>query len=304
MKRNVVITGATSFIGVHLIREWAKRECTIYAIVRPNSKNLNRLPNETCVQVIELEMVEYQELPKHIKRADVFYHLAWEGARVPYRDNVQIQRNNYDSAVKAMEAAHEMVCSLFIGSGSQAEYGKTASPVEENAPCNPNTAYGKEKLHACETLADMAKQYDMKFIWTRIFSVYGKYDDPGTLIMSSIEKMKRNESIQVTACTQLWDYLYVEDAARAMVKFAEVDCENGIYNVASGNIRPLKEYVEEIRDVIGSESLIEYGAKSYGPDGPIDLQPNNSKVVKSLDWKVETTFAEGIKKCVGEEGCE
>ncbi|MFQ9799052.1 MAG: NAD-dependent epimerase/dehydratase family protein [Clostridia bacterium] len=117
----------------------------------------------------------------------------------------------------------------------------------------------KEKLHACETLADMAKQYDMKFIWTRIFSVYGKYDDPGTLIMSSIEKMKRNESIQVTACTQLWDYLYVEDAARAMVKFAEVDCENGIYNVASGNIRPLKEYVEEIRDVIGSESLIEYG---------------------------------------------
>ena len=119
-----------------------------------------------------------------------------------------------------------------------------------------------------------------------------------------MKKMKRNESIQVTACTQLWDYLYVEDAARAMVKFAEVDCENGIYNVASGNIRPLKEYVEEIRDVIGSESLIEYGAKSYGPDGPIDLQPNNSKVVKSLDWKVETTFAEGIKKCVGEEGCE
>lgn len=292
---NVVITGATSFIGIHLINEWLKKDCIIYAIVRPNSERIKRITKSSRVKIIEKDMVNYDELYKHIDKADIFYHLAWEGARVPYRDNKDIQKTNYLCSVKAFECAQKLGCKLFVGAGSQAEYGKIVGSATESDECCPTTEYGKEKLHTYVTLASLAELYNMRFIWTRIFSLYGKYDYPETLIMSTIDKMKRDETIQMTEGTQLWDYLYVEDAAKALVRLAEIECENGIYNIASGQARTLKEYVEEIKEILGSKSTVLYGAIPYGSNGPIELQANVTKIRNALALKETVCFSDGIR---------
>lgn len=295
MKR-IVITGATSFIGVSLIEYWLKRDCQVYAVIRPNSTNANRLPASDRVKIVELEMRDYHQIAQHIQKADVFYHLAWEGARAPHRDNPVMQEENYNCAVMAMNMAQAMGCSLFVGAGSQAEYGKISGPVDENYPCNPNTEYGRYKLKTSQTLRAMADECGMRFVWMRIFSLYGKYDCAGTLVMSAIDKMSKNEPMQMTACTQKWDYLFVKDAVQAMVAFAETECESGVYHIANGDIRPLREYVEEIKSVLGSDSVIDFGAVSYGPAGPVNLEPVVTKTQKALGWRAETKFADGIKK--------
>ena len=161
---------------------------------------------------------------KH-KKIDVFYHLAWEGVRVPYRDDAILQNKNYKCAIKAMKAAKKLGCDTFIGAGSQAEYGICIGKIDENYHAKPSTEYGKSKLKAYETLKVIAKENNMKFIWTRIFSVYGVYDYEGTLVMSSLNKMKKNESIQLTQCTQNWDFIYVEDVARIMYLLANTSCD-------------------------------------------------------------------------------
>ena len=292
----VVITGATSFIGVHLIQEWLKEDCEIFAVVRPNSTNIKHLANDDRIHIVEKDMKEYYTLSDVIDDADCFYHLAWEGARAPYRDDKNMQVNNYKCTLDAFDSAIKMGCKFFLGSGSQAEYGITDGLVDENYPCNPNTEYGKEKLHAYTTLADKAKETGMRFIWTRIFSIYGKYDYPKTLIMSAIDKMKRNEPIEMILCTQLWDYLNVEDAAKAMKYFALTDCQNGVYNIASGDYKPLKEFVEEIKSVLNSNSELRFGAVPYGVNGPINLTPDIKKIKNSLGWKAEIMFEDGIRK--------
>lgn len=294
----VVITGATSFIGVHLIKEWLKEECEIVAVVRPNSINIKHIPNDARIRVIEKEMQEYYTLPDVINEADCFYHLAWEGTRSPYRDDKEMQFKNYMFTLDAFESAVKMGCKFFLGSGSQAEYGSANGIVDESYVCNPNTEYGKEKLHACKTLSKKAKLMNMKFIWTRIFSLYGKHDYPKTLIMSAIEKMKNNEPVELTTCTQLWDYLNVEDAARAMKYFALSGCESGIYNVASGNYRPLKEFVEDIKIALNSSSELRFGAVSYGESGPVNLTPDVNKIKNALGWKQEVNFKEGVRKMI------
>lgn len=296
MVKRIVITGATSFIGVHLIKEWVRKDCEIFAVVRPNSNNIDRLPINEKIHIVEIDMSEYDKISSCINRADIFYHLAWEGARAPYRDNVEMQKKNYEYAVVAMDVANALGCKLFVGSGSQAEYGRTKGSVDENYPCSPNTEYGRQKLNACIALAEKAEKYGMRFIWTRIFSIYGQYDYAGTLIMTSVDKMKRNEPIEMTECTQLWDYLHVQDAARAMMMFAQNECPNGVYNIANGNYRPLKEFVKDIQKVLGSQSRLEFGAVPYGNHGPVNLEPNVEKIKSYLKWEPRIEFVEGIRR--------
>lgn len=292
----IVITGATGFIGLHLLKEWLKDNAEIYAVIRPNSKNKYLISPTPQVHLIECEMNDYDHLHELIEQADCFYHFAWEGARAPHRDNEDIQEKNYECSVKAIHSAYKMGCRFFLGSGSQAEYGITTGIVDEEYPCNPVNSYGIEKLHAYNELSKLAKQFGMRFVWARIFSIYGPHDYPGTLIMSAFDKMKKNVPIEMTAGTQLWDYLYVEDAARAMKKFALQSCEDGVYIIASGDYHPLNQYISVMKEVMGSSSELRFGVIPYGPAGPVNLTPNPKKTMRTLGWKAEIRFEDGIRK--------
>lgn len=294
--KKIVVTGATGFIGIHIIEKLLVNGYEVYAVVRPNSRNLNRLPQHNNLKCLEIEICDIKNILTIIRGPiEAFFHLAWEGTRAPYRDDKILQQKNYYGAVDAMETAIALQAKCFIGSGSQAEYGKFNGRVDESYPCNPVTEYGKAKYEAYCKLLQMSGQTETKFIWTRIFSAYGKFDYPQTLIMSCVDKMKKNETLQMTECVQYWDYIYVDDAAEAFVKFLKADCKDGVYNIASGKARPLKEYVEEIRKILGSESVIEYGAVPYGKEGPISFQPVIKKMEETLNWLPPTPFEEGIK---------
>ena len=296
--KNVVVTGATSFIGVHIIKEYLKNNCAVIAVVRPNSKNLDRLPKSNLLTVVEIGMEKIERLIEkiEIKKIDIFYHLAWDGVRVPYRDDAILQNENYMCAINALKVAKLLGCDTFIGAGSQAEYGKCIGKINENYPAKPVTEYGKAKLKAYEVLKKMAKENNIKFIWTRIFSVYGIYDYQGTLVMSALDKMKRNESIALTQCVQSWDFIYVEDLARAMYLLANTSCMDGIYNIASGKSRQLKDFVIDMKDICKSKSELQFGAIPYNSEGVISFEPVVDKLKQNLGWSCEVTFEEGIKK--------
>ncbi|MCQ2516076.1 MAG: NAD(P)-dependent oxidoreductase [Saccharofermentans sp.] len=298
MKR-VVITGATSFIGVHLICEWLKEECEIIAVVRPGSLNLPRLPENSQIHIVTLEMGDYDKLPLYIDKADYFYHLAWAGSRAPLRDDVSLQERNFKCSLLAMNSAVKMGCKMFMGVGSQAEYGSQGSTANENYPCNPTNEYGKQKLNTMLETRKIAQEAGMNFIWLRMFSVYGRYDYPKTMIATCLDKMSRNEQVDLTACEQLWDYLYVEDAAQAMVLFANKNVESGVYNIANGSVRPIKDYVIDMKEVTRSSSIINFGAIPYGEQGPVNLQPDTSKVQNMLGWHAQIPFKIGIAKSIG-----
>lgn len=296
--RNVVITGATSFIGVHIIKEYLENNYKVTAIVRPNSNKLNRLPKNDLLKIIETDMEKIDEVIGRIKdeKIDIFYHLAWEGTRVPYRDDATLQNNNYKCAIKAMEVAKQLGCSIFIGSGSQAEYGKCVGKIDENYETNPTTEYGKAKLKAYEDLKVMAKENNIKFIWTRIFSVYGIYDYQGTLVMSALDKMKKDESIPLTQCIQNWDFVYVEDVARAMYLLAITSCEDGVYNIASGESKQLKDFVITMKNICNSKSDLQFGAVPYSNEGIVSFEPIVDKLKTNLGCPYQVKFDEGIKK--------
>lgn len=297
-----VITGATSFLGQELIRTLAQSGAKVYAVCRTADK-LRAEVREQCVP-IELQLSEYAALPERIVNADVFIHLAWDGTGHEGRNNPEVQQRNVEYTKSAMHAAHAMGCQLFVMAGSQAEYGSTFEPQQEDMACKPFSEYGKAKLQVWKECSVLAKELGMKYIHLRIFSLFGEYDHPYTLVMSCIDKMKRNAPIDLSACTQNWNFLYAQDAAE-MIKRLNNFCmqkENfapSIYNIASDDSRPLKEFIERMCELMKTKSELHYGAMPSS-NIVVSLQPDITKLhavigemkCRSFDSVIESIIKE------------
>jgi len=296
---NVVVTGGTSFLGISLINLLLSKNHHVFCIIRPNSKNLYRLKPHKNLEIIELELSDYGKIHKHISAVcSSFYHCAWDGVRAPERDDSALQHKNYIATINAINSAKKLGCKTFTGVGSQAEYGIVNGSIDENCKSQPISEYGKSKLKTFNEGTALCDSLDMKFIWTRIFSLYGPYDYDGSLVMSCLSKMLINSPIPLTDCSQMWDFLFVEDAAKAMVALAERDCDSGAYNLASGVSKSLKSFVVDMKSFSNSLSDLNFGDIPYGPSGPIGFTPNIDKLKFAVDWLPVVNFKSGINKII------
>jgi Nucleoside-diphosphate-sugar epimerases len=296
--KNIIVTGATGFIGMHLLQVLlSDKNNRVYAIVRPKSLNRSKLMIYENLTVIELSLQDIVNLPRLLSVAgDVFYHLAWEGTRASARNDKLLQENNYHFTMSAIKAAFELGCKSFVGIGSQAEYGMCTGTITENHKTAPLTEYGKAKLRTYEDGKKLAESFGVKFIWARIFSVYGKGDFEGTLVISAISKMLNNEKISLTECIQSWDFLHVSDAANALLLLGSAP--SGIYNIASGINYPLKDFVYDMQKLTDSHSFLDFGAIPYNKESLTGFKPVADILRSVTGWAPRISFAQGINEII------
>lgn len=295
--KKAIVTGATSFIGIHLINRLIMENWKVYAVVRRNSSKVKLLPNDKNIEVIQLEMDEYAYMGEKIKEpCDAYISLAWNGTRGELRSDVNIQKQNYYNSMDALKAVNNIGCKVIISAGSQAEYGPMTDCVNEDSICKPNTEYGKWKLKYYNDAMEFCKKAGISFKEPRFFSLYGEDDYDKTMILSILDDMTKNNECRLTKCIQLWDFLYIEDAIEGMYRLISLECEDGAYNFGSGDIRPLKEFVMEMYKIVDSKSELLFGAIAYPETGIVNACPDISKLQKQTGWTAKKSFSEGIKK--------
>lgn len=286
---NVIVTGGSGFIGYYFILELLAQGAHVYAIMRPNSKHKARLMGLKHVRIIEIDLEQLLELPKILKEScNIFYHLGWDcDQRDFYSQNLNIKWT-----IKALEVAKIMGCGRFISIGSQAEYGICSEKITEETSPKPFTSYGAAKLAACHLSRIRANELKIEWIWARLFSVYGPYDGTNTLISYLIDCLTSGIKPEVTNASHLWDYLYVTDAAKALCKLAYIEHVNEIYNIANGDVHPLKIFIEQIKNLIAPKQEIIYGKN---PRIVTPLNVSVEKILRYSAWKAEISFEEGIR---------
>lgn len=281
------ITGASSFIGVELCRYLSDNGHEVIAMSRKENEQLNTIANNGHLRVFYADMGNLAEKARDVK-ADVFIHLAWAGALLGQRDNQELQEGNISFSLECVELSKQMGCQLYVDAGSQAEYGIVPGVLTEETPCNPVSAYGKAKLKMYHETRELTLQLGLKYIHLRILSVYGEKDHPNTLIMSSLRKLKNNEPIEMRSGGQKWNYVYVKDAARqigvlALNAIGDNNFRSEVYNIASEDTRKLREFVEVMKKILGSESELSFGG--YDIEKDVNLYPDVKKtnsIVKPL----------------------
>jgi Nucleoside-diphosphate-sugar epimerases len=294
--KKIVLTGATSMIGVALIKECIENNVQVLAIVRSNSQNIMRIPKSELVNIVECDLDNLKELTFTENKYDVFYHLAWDYTSRTYRDEPCRQNKNVNYTLDAVNLASKLGCHTFIGAGSQAEYGRVEnSVITPNTPINPDIAYGIAKYSAGKLSRLMCRDLGMKHIWTRIFSVYGPYDNSNTMIMYAINKFLAKERPSFTKSEQLWDYLYSGDAAQALYLLGIKGKDKSVYCIGSGIVHPLYDYIYKIRDTINTQLLIGIGDKKYSENQVMNLCADITNLIEDTGFKPKYSFDEGIK---------
>jgi nucleoside-diphosphate-sugar epimerase len=296
-----VITGASGFIGVEISKVLLLKGDTVYAVCRKESKGLQNVPEHKNLQMVWADLTHLDDIRQQVDGADVFIHLAWQGTVGGCRNNSEIQETNKANAYTAMRVASAIGCKVFVDSGSQAEYGTCTDLITEESPCHPFSDYGKAKLEVWQKGRLLCEELGLKYIHLRIFSMYGENDHPYTLVMSIIDKMLRNEpSIDLSSCTQMWNYVYCPDASKMIVGLCEHAIKNPlfnaeVYNIASDDTRVLKVFVERIKQLTNSSSKCNYGV--IVPANLVTLNPSIEKALAVTNVSF-TSFDEVINRII------
>lgn len=302
----IVVTGATSFIGRAVVEELLEKRHQVFAAVRPDSAGrgeLEAMQRETGGQltVLPVDLSACGTLDRHPAlegRADLWLHLGWEGSGSANRTNPEIQARNIGYALEALGAAARLGCTRFLFSGSQAEYGIADGLMREDSPCHPVSEYGKDKLEVCRRAGERAAELGITYLHARIFSVYGPGDHPWSLVSSCVDTFLKGGHMEFGACTQLWNYLYIKDAVRAITGLLLAKSPSGVYNVAGNDTRPLREFIGEIHRLCGGRGTFEYGKRPPNAEGMVSLNPDTGKLYRTANFQPRISFEEGIREMI------
>lgn len=284
----VIVTGATGFIGTALCKEMINAGHQVTAIVRPNSEKKDKIPQ--MVKIIELSLDHLNQLDGSY---DIFYHLAWNGSSGEARNDFNIQQTNITYTIEGIRAAKKCGCQRFIGAGSQAEYGMVKGTCTEETTPHPFMMYGAAKLSAYYLGKLVSDQEKISFVWPRIYSVYGPGQNQDALLSYIIKNLKNGRVPMLSSCENMWDYIYITDCTAALKLLGEHENAGGVYNVSSGNSRPLKQFVEKVRELVAPEIDLGFGAKKVDLNRTFWLQPIVKKL-ENLGYKNKVNFEEGI----------
>ncbi len=296
MKR-IVITGATSMIGVALIKEAIENNIEVLAIVRENSPRKNRLPKSNLIRIIECDIETLNKFPDMNEKYDVFYHFAWNYTDRKGRNDPKMQAQNIANTLEAVELAKRLGCQKFIGAGSQAEYGIVQEKISSDTMTNPNTPYGIAKNTAGNMSKIMCEQLDMQFVWGRIFSVYGCLDNEGTMINYAIDQFIEGKEAKFSSALQMWNYLNEKDAGKIFYLLGKSKEATGIYCIANKESMPLRKYIEIIKTTFGESAKCNFASEDLQKK-KVTLDADIDKLQSDINFVPEITFEQGIKEVI------
>ena len=322
MKR-IAVTGPTGAIGIALINKCIEEGVEVYAYVRPESKRSGNIPKDPLVKICGYDLSDLERLagaPEGTKlpKIDAFYHFGWAGTIGDGRNDGRLQALNIKYTTDAVALAHAMGARVFIGAGSQAEYGRVEGKLKPDTAAGPENGYGIAKLAAGGLSRLMCERFGMKHIWVRVLSVYGPYDGEATMIMKTIRQLLRGGKPALTEGRQVWDYLYSRDAARAFFMLGAgaagpaggtaeggnlQDLNGKVYCLGSGEGRLLRDYITEMRDAVDPSLPLGFGEVPYSDRQVMHLEADISELTKDTGFKPEVSFGEGIRETIEYASC-
>lgn len=306
--RKIAMTGPTGAIGMAIIKQCIEEQIELLLITRADSPRNANIPKAECITFLYADISEYDQIDIEklglldSKGYDAFIHLAWSGTIGAGRNDMDVQTKNIQSTLAAVRLASRLNCKIFLGAGSQAEYGRVEGYLHAETPTFPENGYGIAKLCAGQMSRILCEQLQMEHIWLRVLSIYGPYDGENTMVTSAIRGFINGEDTSFTAGEQKWDYLFSEDAAYMIISLLKKGQSGKIYCIGSGRYRMLKEYIKDIYQAVcdkeGTEEEVGIGKFPYAPKQVMFLCADVSELENDIGAITLTPFSEGIRKTV------
>lgn len=258
----VAVTGATGFIGRHVLAELEIRLIEAIALLRPSTTKIIEHPNCNIVRF------DLHDPPPNAFELmgcpDVVIHLAWAG--LPnYKSN-----HHYEQELPAqylfLKNLVESGLKNLIVAGTCAEYGMQSGLLSENIEGPPSNVYGIAKDTLRRHVENLKMTYQFQLTWARLFYTYGEGQSESALLSQIKTAVERGDQVfNMSGGEQRRDYLPVSEVASHLVSLALLNKDIGIVNICSGKPISVRKLVESWIEQNGWLIRLNFGYYSY-PD--------------------------------------
>lgn len=294
-----IVTGANGFVGTALCRELSSRGHEVMAVVRDERSDVSRIDGIPGLRVSVCEMSDYGHLAEAVDGCgwDAMYHLAWAGLTGRARADPDVQVANVRGACLAAQACVKLGVGRLVFASSIHEL-EAAAIATSGREVPAGHLYSVAKRAACDMARVIAGAGGVAFVRAVISNAYGPGEVSDRLVSSSVRRMLAGERCAFTTGEQTYDFVYVDDCARALADMGERGRPGASYYVGSCEPRPLREYLLAMRDAVDPSLEIGLGEIPFHGASPSYEKLDMGALRRDTGFVASVGFPEGIRRTV------
>ncbi|MFM9910513.1 MAG: NAD-dependent epimerase/dehydratase family protein [Chitinophagaceae bacterium] len=276
---NVLVTGATGFIGNYVIDELLRQGHGVIA-TSSSAQKAERFSWSKNVIYIPFNFSDFNATINYydfFKKPDLIIHLAWEG--LPnYKEAFHLEIN-LPRQLAFLENLLQNGLKDITVTGTCFEYGMKEGCLTEEMACEPANAYAVAKNRLRRELQEISLRNPFHFKWVRLFYMFGKGQSPNSLFSLLDRALTNNETIfNMSGGMQERDYLPVELVAKNIVAIALQNKVTGVINCCSGKPIAVKNMVQDYLNKKGKSIILNLGYYPYPDYEPMRFWGDTTKL--------------------------
>ena len=309
----ILITGCAGFIGFHLAKKLLKRKKKVLGIDNIDNyysrskkyQRLNIIKKYSSFKFLKVDLNNYNKINIVLKRykIDLVIHLAAQpGVRASIKNPYNTLKQNLIPFLNILEISRLKKVKKFIYASSSSIYGDSKIyPFNEKDFQNiPISVYGATKLSNEIIAESYSRNFKLKCVGLRFFTVYGSYGRPDMAYYSFLDKLKKNKPIKVfNKGNMLRDFTYIDDVIEGITNVIKTKFKSNheVLNIGKGKPDQLMHLINFLEENYKKKFKINF-TKNI-PLGDIKKTFSNvDKAKKKINWKPKVSLKEGIEQFV------
>jgi len=238
----IAVSGATGFIGRHVLAELASRSLETVALVRPSSAGSQAYP---ASRVVAFDLHDApSDAFQRLGCPDALIHLAWSG--LPNYRSLHHFEHELPAQYRFLRGLIDAGLQTLVVAGTCFEYGMQSGPLSEQVTPQPDNPYGYAKNALRCQLEYLQQAQPFNLAWARLFYLYGDGQAESSLLPQLRSAVERGERFfNMSGGEQLRDYLPVSTVASHLASLALLGRDLGVVNVCSGQPVSVRGLVED-----------------------------------------------------------
>jgi nucleoside-diphosphate-sugar epimerase len=294
---NILVTGATGFIGTNLIYRLidSKDNISIFIHNKSNTEHIKKIILKSNIH--EVDFTKFDTIKKKIKKIkpDIIYHLAAYGVYTNQKNYNGIINTNVIGTLNLFRAISEHAdVNKIVNLGSSFEYKPQSKKIKEDDKTNPQTIYGISKVAQTNIAQHFCVQEKLPITSLRVFNTYGPFENKNRLIPSIILAALSNEKIHINNPEDVRDFIFVKDVVEALIKVSKIKHHNEIFNIGTSKGYTVRQIVKKLSLLTKSDNIVFHESKTHEYGGKIIADISKSKNI--LMWKPKYTIDKGLQE--------
>lgn len=302
MKKRILITGSTGYLGQHLTqRLLSSPQAEIFVLNRAYDI---RIPAEQSLEgnLLSADLLDWLGEVK----PDIVYHCVGTEARTPFEHQLQVHAEGTRRLLQALIDNGQSP--RVIITGSAAEYGLRDEAMDENGPCQPDSEYGISKLAQTHIAQSFARRYNLPVVIGRIFNVYGQ--TPRHLTVASIASQIAHAEMVSPDYSELHvynlrsrrDFIHIDDVVDALIALSKLpshsETSGQVYNIGSGSSTSISVILDLLLESsrLDKAALKKVSMRLHGVQQEDNSYADITKICQHTDWQPQVALDRGLRR--------